>query len=190
MREITLPPVHNKRSPAQWEIISKHVDFKGKTVLDLGCGYADLLWRVNVAGARQCLGIDNDRTLTVKNRRISIDSFGVEQRVLFLTVDIMSLVEGEYALGLPTPDVILCFSALPYLDDILGTLKWIHNHSCIALIECQLSGDGPGPEWLMSDDNMYELLHLAGWRENPPVNIGTTYIPDRDKHRTVWMCKS
>jgi SAM-dependent methyltransferase len=181
MREITLPPVHNKRSPAQWEIIRDHVCVYQRTVLDLGCGYADLLWFCWHTGAQSITGVDYNVDIIEHNNKIAGNFLAY-----FICQDIVDFTARFDSAEML--DIILCFSVLPYLDDILGTLKWIREHSRLAFIECQLYGDGPGPEFIKGDGDMWALLNESGWKSIAP--IGTTYIPDRDKHRTIWMCKS
>ena len=51
--------VHNTRSPEQWKILSGAVDWNGKTVIDLGCGYGDILFMAHEHGA-YCVGIDRN----------------------------------------------------------------------------------------------------------------------------------
>ena len=49
----------NKRFPEQIAIVNDHVDFADKTVLDLGCGYGDMLLSVYDAKAKNCIQVQN-----------------------------------------------------------------------------------------------------------------------------------
>ena len=189
--EVKLPPVVNKRAFDQWEIISRHVNPKSKFVLDLGCGYADLLWSCWAMGAAACMGVDKDRALLTENR-LTRSKFGImANNVAFTDYDINDVVSGACNLTMPREygcDIILCFSVLPYLDDMLGALKWIKDHSKIALLEVQYFGDGPGRQPIRDDGVMSRTLSgIIEWEHVKA--IGKTYIPDRDKYRTIWMCE-
>lgn len=182
---MNLPPIHNKRSPKQWDIISKHIDFKNKTVIDLGCGYADLLFRCWQAGAK-CFGIDKDNSLFPDSR----DTFCFE--------------EGNIEhLGYRRlfSNVTLLFSVLPYLEKPTLMLKWMGIHSSISLIEVQLFRDGPGSnDWLkgqienepnvtylVDDEDTFLLLRKIGWQS--VEKIGQTLVEGRNKERSIWLCQ-
>jgi SAM-dependent methyltransferase len=166
--------VHNVRSPEQWEIISRHVDFKGKTVLDLGCGKGDILFRAFEAGAK-AVGIDKDQG----NIEYLCD---VYPEVTALCDDI------ERIWLIPPTDIIICFSVLPYLHALGYVLKMINRYSDIALIECQYAGDGPGLSFLKGNNDMRTWLLEAGQFEKVQV-IGHTFVEGRDKNRFIWMCE-
>lgn len=170
--------VHNGRSPEQWEIISKRVDFADKSVIDLGCGYGDILAMCRAARALE-IGIERDERIAVSAMKrypgLNVWVFSIE--------DVMELKE--------TPDlhfdVSICFSVLPYLDDPDAALDWMRTVSGIALIECQYHGDGPGPERLKNDDDMRRWLEGIGWKSVEP--IGKNLVKIRNLYRTIWMCR-
>jgi len=190
-----LPPLHNTRAPQQWEIISKHVDFEGKTVLDLGCGYGDILLICFQSGAK-CVGIENN-FLVFQEAITKIPV--VNSDILLLHWDISDWINNNSARN---HDVIICFSVLPYLDNPYAVLEWIKAHSEIALIEIQLFGDGPGsnnwlkgqindnPEvtYLVDKEDTYTLLRTIGWKHIYDIG-GTTVKKDRDYERTIWLCQ-
>ena len=181
-RDVTLPPVHNTRSPEQWRIISEHVEFDGKMVLDLGCGYGDLLWRAWDAGSDSILGVESDTEIQRAIGDIAHE-FGT------MVVSYRDRIEdhtGAAALGHRQYDIIICFSVLPYLTDPTATLHWIHQHSTQALIECQLAGDGPGFDWLKGPQDMRRWLDSIGWER--VERIGETVIEDRGCKRGIWLC--
>lgn len=185
MRDIILPPVHNTRSPAQWEIISKHVDFEGKTVLDLGCGHGDLLWRAWRAGAKSLEGVEKKLETDREIYKRLMGDLNAACDNLYLMLEIENIIRATRQRG--HYDVVICFSVLPYLQDPFTCLCWICDHSEQALIECQYSGDGPGFDWLKDDDDMRDWLEQAGFETVEP--IGKTLVKDRDKYRTIWLCQ-
>lgn len=179
-RDITLPPVHNTRAPEQWRIISQHVDFEGKTVLDLGCGYGDLLWRTRAAGATS-VGVEIDY-----NARSAICRHAESVSVaapLWNNLHHLDYLEDMDRRW----DIAICFSVLPYLIDPTATLHWIHQHSTQALIECQLAGDGPGFDWLKSPQDLRRWLDSIGWQS--VERIGETVVKDRGAKRGIWLCQ-
>jgi len=173
-RNITLPPVHNTRAPEQWRIISEHVEFDGKTVLDLGCGCGDLMYRAWQVGALRIHGADNNIKviatfpLDFVTHRIDIDTFAEQN------------LSGQF-------DIIICFSVLPYLTNPTATLRWIRQHSTLALIECQLAGDGPGFSWLHGPQDMHRWLDSIGWEL--AERIGETTVESRGCTRGIWLCR-
>lgn len=165
--------VHNVRSPEQWEIISRHIDFKDKTVLDLGCGKGDILIRAFEAGA-EVVGID---------RYEEIKWLNSNRPEINIAVD-----DIEFMIIRHRVDIIICFSVLPYLKRPGNTLQWINRNSQIALIECQYAGDGPGLSFLTGNDAMREWLLAAGKFEKVQP-IGHTLVEGRNKNRFIWRCE-
>ena len=180
IRNITLPPTHNQRAPEQWRIISEHVDFDGKTVLDLGCGYGDLLWRAHRDGAF-ITGIEQNEEAYVFLCRQGFD-FGVPRGAWYPDIGFIVSANPDWS-----NDIAICFSVLPYLDNPTATLHWIRQHSQQALIECQLSGDGPGPDWLKCPQDMRRWLDSIGWQS--VERIGETTVEERGTKRGIWLCQ-
>lgn len=166
--------VHNVRSPEQWEIITRHIDFQGKTVLDLGCGKGDILFRAFGAGAKVA-GIDKDE----KNIKYIND--------LCPEIEITQ-VDLDYMIVANHVDIAICFSVLPYLRGPSSILKWINEISEIALIECQYADDGPGFSYLRGNDDMRKWLLSSGqFKKVEP--IGHTLVEGRNTKRYIWMCE-
>lgn len=190
--------VHNVRSPEQREIISRHVDFEDKTVIDLGCGKGDILFRAFEAGA-QVTGIDRDaeniRYIQEINPKIKAEE-GDLNLLNMRDFDKVPVIAPRYNvpefinfLDMSEPvDIIICFSVFPYLDNPEGLLEWINRHSNIAFIECQYAGDGPGFSFLTSNDDMKYWLGLWGKFKKAEV-VGHTIVEGRDKNRFIWMCE-
>jgi len=162
----------NKRFKNQWQSISWNVSFKNKSVLDLGCGYGDMLLAVVEAGASKVTGVDNNEdVLRITKERIE----GSKIKLMHSNID---------KIVVPHPyDIIVCFSVLPYLDDQNKTLDWISDHCDTSLIEVQYEGDGPGT--IKNDDEMKNLLEQYFKQIK---SIGKTLVDYRQKYRTIWMC--
>ena len=112
---------HNTRAPAMWEFIEENVDFDGKSVLDAGCGYGDMLWRAYKAGARIVFGFDSDKHIvwSVGER---LDSYGYKGKPIHVhNVDISNWNERWPGWH----DIVICFSVLPYLEDPIHVLEGI-----------------------------------------------------------------
>lgn len=196
------PPDQNTRAEAMWRIISQHVDFRGKRVMDLGCGTGDFLWRV-AHTASKVVGVDKDSakiaTLAARdghflmgNQRAAIASgnLGV------LTWDLNNyseLIKGKTKHDYSSPfNVALCFSVLPYLDNIPAVLEWMAYNFELCLIEAQYAPE-PYNVGVLSDRGMAQLLLNSGFVDVEP--LGYTVVKDRfdddgnPTKRTIWMCK-
>lgn len=184
-----LPPIHNTRSPEQWDIISKYIDFKDKTVLDLGCGYGDILFRCWAAGAKAATGIDNDRDILIRLADFAKENKIPKDDLFLIRFDLNRIDNLRFMFDKDADffsDIIICFSVLPYLKQPFTVLEWMQSHSKISLIECQLSGDGPGFGMIQTDDHMRDWLTLAGWQSVEA--IGHTMVKEGRYKRTIWMC--
>jgi len=153
-------------------------------VIDLGCGKGDILLRLFDAGAK-VLGIDNDgdNILHIQRAKSEFvqDMFNING---LMWCDIDQLIM-EQSIKL---DVAICFSVLPYLKRPIDALKWINQHSDVALIECQYAGDGPGFDFLSGNDDMRNwLLQIGEFKEVEP--IGHTLVEGRNTKRFIWRCE-
>lgn len=172
---------HNTRSPEQWEII-KDLDF-GDIVVDFGCGYADLLFRIAIERhLRQLIGVEENPSIIFRNMRINEENLlGIQ----FLNMDIMEFVDNWDHGPI---DTAICFSVLPYLDvdrpDYF--LAWLANNAEQTLIECQYAGDGPGFPSIKDDYDMGMWLSIF-WNDFEP--IGHTTVDYRKANRTIWVCR-
>lgn len=172
-------PIHNTRSPQQWEIISKHIDFDGLDVVDYGCGYADILVRCALAGARYCLGVEHDPAI-VRIVRRNLKGIGA---ILVVPADIRMASED-----IKHYDVSICFSVLPYVDNPGFVLSQMKKVSDIALVEAQYQKDGPGSNWYVKNDADMEVVLLKHW--NSVEAIGKTLVDDHNLYRTIWKCEN
>lgn len=173
---------HNTRAAQQWEIISRAVDFRGKRVIDLGCGYGDLVYRAMTADAEYVRGVDKDLS-PIPERQLWDDERTL--RASFELIDLDEFVAGGWGFT-PPFDVAVCMSVLPYLRDLRAALGWMAARFPTSIIECQYWGDGPGPAFIRSDDDMRELLRRS-WAY--VEMLGGTFVKDRGAIRSIWLCE-
>lgn len=181
----------NTRSGEMWKVIAPEVEkhLAGRqqlTIIDLGCGHADVLSRFcQLPNARQAVGVDHDQHILRSNskrfRQMRLHAscqFVHDQIERYICRP--QLPKGFYTVG-------LCCSVLPYLDPAVrdNVLDWLSHSTQYTFIECQYFGDGPGPENLKNDDDMINWLY-AYWDITVP--IGRTLVHGRNKYRTIWMC--
>jgi SAM-dependent methyltransferase len=159
----------NTRSPAQWAVLDAVMDFKGKYVLDAGCGYGDLISFAQDAGAT-VLGVEHNKEIASVARESGVD---------VVCKDINIFMES-----LRTHcDIAFCFSVLPYVP-VPSTLRNLSEIADVTFIEAQLYGDGPGN--FGSEDDLRETL-LQYW--NTVTRIGETEVKIRNTIRAIWMCE-
>lgn len=163
----------NTRAAFQWAIIVQHVDFKDKFVVDLGCGYGDILRQTWKAGAKLAIGYDNDPKIIARHT--------VAKQLLFVECDIETLSNYNSEV-----DIAICFSVLPYLKAPKLMLRWMAEHAKQSLIECQLAGDGPGCSFLKSNTDLEQWL--AKYFTTVEL-LGATTVIDRDCQRGIWLCQ-
>lgn len=176
----------NKRAREIWSIITPSVDFRGKTVVDIGCGPADFVRLALDAGAKHVSGIDmNYATMLDASNMLREDKKKADRDFTLLCDDINTMVD-EHNLDF-SADIAMCFSCLPYLKDFSSALAWISAMSgeC-ALIESQYYGDGPGPRFLTGDGDMKDLLSRY-W--GSVEKLGETDTRIRDADRSIWLCQ-
>jgi len=158
----------NVRALEMWQHISKAISFAGKSVIDLGCGYGDLLSYAKGAGAWHYIGIDKDVSqatpgIPVVNRDIAYWCKTTDEKY----------------------DVGICTSVLPYIEERHVVLSWLASHCKEVIIEVQLYGDGPGlPE---HTSTLAVLVWLKKYFDSVQ-GIGYT-TPEGRSHRALWHCK-
>jgi len=177
---------HNMRSPEQWRIIKENgINFAGKKVMDLGCGWGDILLNCWADGASTLVGVeydpDNKRYLDDK-----ISKYLSANPHIKGTIETLSTNIDDIDLSDNPPDIAICFSILPYLDDYLDLLDKLYEDVAITLIECQYGGDGPGIMHIKNDADMKAILQGIGWSKVEA--IGKTLVVGRNKYRTIWKC--
>lgn len=173
---------YNKRFPEMWKILTRHIDFEGKTLLDVGCGYGDLIIAAYEQGAT-VYGMDRSDSvisylLGNNSNRIKTGKFTVIQHDINLFLSVTNEEDDKF-------DILTCFSVLPYLQSPKQILRNFSEVAKVVIIECQYYGDGPGLSWIRDDTDMSMLLQDI-W---PNVRkIGQTFIENRNRYRGIWIC--
>lgn len=166
----------NKRAPQMWEQIIQHVDFKGRSVIDLGCGTGDFLLLALRHGAAWALGVDIDPH-TARTAKETCKAGG--HAALVMVEDIANLPpESEYDIG-------LCLGVMPYLENPVKAMAWMRASCQTSIIETPYAGDGPGPKAIVDDLDCLRFLEMF-WGK--PEVIGFTET-DKGRRRTLWKCE-
>lgn len=182
---------HGRRFAAMWNGVNGHHivgrpwhNFPdGRRWVDVGCFHGDIPACAAVAGFENVAGIDSDRSAILRCQA-RFNGFGI----MYQTLDAIELRPTP----LNTPvNVLSCLSAYPYILNKHGDIEsnrliegWI-DKSDIFFFECQLSGDGPGPEEFQTTRHIEEWLYERGANHvEPVVEID---LPDRNTSRTTFM---
>jgi hypothetical protein len=96
----------------RWERIRRHVDYRGKRFLELGCNLGLLSTHARLAGAAACTGVDVDARI-LRAAGVAANAFGVEVR--FLLQDLDSPERWEADLG--GFDIVSALSVLHWVRD-------------------------------------------------------------------------
>lgn len=166
----------NSRAPEMWEHISEHVDFMGAKVLDVGCGYGDLLTYAAEAGAVYVVGIDKDE-YSLDITREKLEETGVKFKLHNRDINNRWDLFGF--------DIVICTSVLPYVGNMDKIALRLAAAGRRAIIEMQYYGDGPGPIAIASDHEM-EMWLRNYWRNVKA--IGTSFTGRTPPVRSLWLC--
>ena len=171
-----LPPIHNKRFLAQWQVIEERiVTGRNKTAIDLGCGYGDLAAKLKSVGL-DVWAIEGDQAIIKKLHK------RLPQSVELHTANLNDFnLTKKFDYG-------FCFSVLPYLEHPIELLHWMCEHVGKSFIECQYYGDDPGLETIKDDNDMQYFLWKAGFKW--AQLLGKTHVKDRIVSRSIWLVQT
>jgi SAM-dependent methyltransferase len=154
--------------------MGRDFNFKGKRVLDLGCGHGALSVLAAKLGASQVVGIDLDvGRVDYANHNVRARLPEFANVVRFEAVDI-ALHQGEY-------DMVISKDAFEHIDELQDVLD--HIYRLLAPNGVLASGFGPlyyspfgdhrrfrlGLPWLHAVMPEPVLARFASWREKRPV---------------------
>lgn len=160
----------------------------GKTLLDLGCFQGDFCAMAAVDG--MCvMGIDSGGFNTESNSIVMASELWCEMvqsselwwGCLFYQQNILDQQDFSF-------DAVLLFSTWPYILKDYGRqaafdlLERIVDQCGVLFFETQLAGDGPGPDFLVTDDDVANMLGQFG----TPQSLVTIPVSGRPANRTIW----
>lgn len=153
-----------------------------RTLLDLGCYAGDFCGLAAVEGMR-AVGVDTGHFTT------EIDSIAEAGKLwdklhripTFRRMNIMEVEDFSF-------DVVLLFSTWAYIcndygrEEAFELLNRITKACGVLYFETQLAGDGPGPDFLLTEDDVANMLGQFG----VPTPLATISVAGREAARTVW----
>lgn len=152
----------------------------GKTLLDLGCFQGDFS-ALAAADGMIPTGIDMGGFRTGEDSIAIAEEMWRGKAGTFQKINIMDVRNFEY-------DAVLMFSTWAYIyneygqDAAYGLIRRIMDQCGSLFFETQLAGDGPGQAYLVTDDDVGNMLGQFG----VPNPIGTFHVAGRPANRTVW----
>lgn len=130
----------DKVPPAKAEVL-KEISWKGKTVLDAGCGTGELLYLISKKGAKQVLGIDYSKEAI----DVAQETYH-EKNLSFECTDISEIKGKKF-------DVITTLGTLEHVDDPLAVLRKLKSllapHGSL-IVTC--------PNWVNPRGYMLQML--------------------------------
>ena len=173
-------PCHRPTSSERWNLIKAETNFRGKSVLDLGCATGFFSFKAEQAGASYVLGVDHDPK-AIAVCQVVVEAFKVKNAEF--------LCKSAHIPGEPF-DVAFALSVLNWTGREFAErfLMWSSKNVPLLWLEIQLKGDGRrGANWLTSD------AQIARWVTDVSLyrsvdDIGQTQGPHRGKLRTLWRC--
>lgn len=160
---------------------SLSLPLQGKSLLDLGCFQGDFVAAASAEGM-VATGVDmggfrsgGDSIAEARELWKGLD------RCFFSKQNLMDINTFNY-------DVVLLFSTFPYIVQQVGNEKAfdllfrIVQEAGVLFFETQLYGDGPGPDFLKTEEDVGDLLNWVGTAKK----LVTIPVWSRPASRTVW----
>lgn len=183
------------RSDWKWDRLKEHVEFRNRSVLDVGCGNGYYGWRMLEAGARRIIGLDPFLLYVMQHEVVRRYAGTAPNYVLPLGDDCLS---GNYEAF----DVTLSMGVLyhrtgpiDHLQTLAGTLKRGGQLVLETLIvdadhQTVLVPNGRYAKmrnvWFIPSVSMLELwLKRTGFRNITVVDVTTTSVSEQ--RSTEWM---
>lgn len=158
---------------------------EGKTLLDLGCFQGDFCAMAAAEGMEDAVGVDRGGFRqgedSIARGRSLWNKMGATGKLRLFVRDILDWPGFNY-------DAVLLFSTWAYIHNEYGKEKAFDLLDRIVaqcgtfFFETQLAGDGPGPDFLVTDDDVGNMLGQFG----TPQPLVTIPVTGRPAERTVW----
>ena len=154
---------------------------KGKSFIDLGCYQGDFTALARLEGM-EAYGVDQGGFRTGENSIEKAREMWGDMGCVFFQKDIMAMGGFPY-------DIAMMFSTWAYIVQDYGRevgeslLGRIIADCGVFFFENQLKGDGPGPAFLKTEEDIGALLGRFG----KPTLIVTLQVWGRPASRSVWM---
>ncbi len=169
--------------------MSVTLPLKGKTFLDVGCFQGDFV-ALAASEGMWAKGID------VGGFRPGENSIEIGRSIWanFPYGDIKLAQVDAAGFHDYFHDVVMMFSTWPYIvahygyDWGVDLLRKIVEQSGVFFFESQLSGDGPGPHFLKTDEDISILFVSLGARTVEPIAIFP--VTNRSAERTIWRIEN
>jgi 2-polyprenyl-3-methyl-5-hydroxy-6-metoxy-1,4-benzoquinol methylase len=97
-----------ERTEDTWQIIQKNVDFRGKTVLDVGCYHGYCCFMAEDAGAISVIGLEKQERILAFTKRLC-DMWHYQTRLLHEDIDAYALADRF--------DIVLCLNMIQYVQN-------------------------------------------------------------------------
>ncbi len=155
----------------------------GKSLLDLGCFQGDFC-ALAAADGMAAVGVDQGGFRTGEDSIAAARDLWAGWPCEFHKAEIMEWPAFQY-------DAVLFFSTWAYIVQDYGRqagfelLDRIVSKAGVLFFETQLAGDGPGPDFLVTDDDVANMLGQFG----TPQALATIPVTGRPANRTVWRVK-
>lgn len=140
--------------------VQKELSWKGRTVLDIGCGTGEMAYAIAKCGARHVIGVDYS-----KDAIMAAEKKYHHQRLSFVCDDIAN-IQGTF-------DAVITMGTLEHMDSPLGLLK-----KCKRMLARGGSIIITSPNW--SNPRGYVLLALKFLFEAPITLADIHYFTPRD----------
>lgn len=183
------------RSDWKWQRIRDHVDLRGKTVLDVGCGNGYYGWRMLGAGAALVLGVDP--TLRYVMQYAALRRYLGERGNYVLPLKLEDLPKAGAAF-----DVVFSMGVLYHRKDPLEHLRRLHGQlkpgGCLILEGLVIEGDGdaalrPAGRYakmknvhaIPTLNRLQRWLRESGYEDITTLDASATTVAEQ--RRTEWM---
>ena len=155
----------------RWVAIRNHL---GNTLLDLGCAEGDFCLFALSESREKIVAVDHNLEVLNTAQEICSD-------IECYHGDIVEWVDFSF-------DTVLLLSTWPYIvqkygrDSAEDLLDRICKEAGQLIFETQLAGDGPGPDFFQTDEDVFNLLGRFGSVDL----LCRLFVHGRDATRSVW----